>query len=77
LQETAKNSDERVRAAGIRFSANRTEYRIEKSHNFIVLLFDLNFCILEKAIRGTGTVEVIFFLATQTNVDPRFAFVNR
>src|SRR5439155_8526466 len=38
-QETAENSYERIRfARSIRFSARCTEYRIEKSHSFIVLL---------------------------------------
>src|SRR5438477_4053082 len=50
-----------------------------ESRNPIILLSSwlLNFLYFRNPIRGTGTVEVIFFLARQTNVDPCYVFVNR
>src|SRR5439155_22255720 len=38
-QQTTENADKRIRAARIiSFSTHCTEYRVEKSHSFIVLL---------------------------------------
>jgi hypothetical protein len=60
-QETAENSYERIRfARSIRFSTRCTEYRIEKSHSFIVLLIVVGCRLLEKRIRGTRAAKVIF-----------------